>query len=130
MAAKYSRQREAIKDFLRDRKDHPTAEVIYDWVRREHPNISLGTIYRNLTLLTNSGEISRINVGDGVDHFDPNTEPHVHFLCNHCGAVQDLELSSGRDFSALTPGVLAGFDGEIQGSVTYLYGKCKSCIDK
>ncbi len=55
---KYSRQREAIKNFLMTRHDHPTADVVYSNVRTEFPNISLGTVYRNLTLLADLGEIS------------------------------------------------------------------------
>lgn len=68
MTLKYSRQREAIKDFLMTRNDHPTADVVYSNVRTEFPNISLGTVYRNLTLLADLGEIARLRVGDGVDH--------------------------------------------------------------
>ena len=82
MALKYSRQREAIKEFLMTRKDHPTADVVYMNVRQEFPNISLGTVYRNLTLLSDIGEIVRLRVGEGVDHFDANTNPHYHFVCN------------------------------------------------
>ena len=63
MTLKYSRQREAIKDFLMTRKDHPTADVVYSNVRTEFPNISLGTVYRNLTLLADLGEIARLRVG-------------------------------------------------------------------
>lgn len=74
---KYSRQRELIKDFLMTRKDHPTADIVYRNVRKQNPSISLGTVYRNLTLLADIGEISRLNVGDGVDHFDADTSPII-----------------------------------------------------
>ena len=87
MTLKYSRQREAIKDFLMTRNDHPTADVVYSNVRTEFPNISLGTVYRNLTLLADLGEIARLRVGDGVDHFDADTSPHYHFVCSDCGSV-------------------------------------------
>ena len=69
MAMKYSRQRQLIKDFLMTRKDHPTADVVYTNVRLQDPNISLGTVYRNLTQLADIGEIQRLRMGDGVDHF-------------------------------------------------------------
>ena len=62
-ARKYSRQRELIKEFLMTRKDHPTADIIYQNVRNENPNISLGTVYRNLTLLAKDGEIRRLERG-------------------------------------------------------------------
>ena len=61
MAIKYSRQREAIKEFMMTRKDHPTADVVYMNVRQEFPNISLGTVYRNLTLLSEMGELLRLH---------------------------------------------------------------------
>ena len=76
MALKYSRQREAIKEFMMTRKDHPTADIVYMNVRKEFPNISLGTVYRNLTLLSDMGELLRLRVGDGVDHFDATTTTH------------------------------------------------------
>ena len=94
MTLKYSRQREAIKDFLMTRNDHPTADVVYSNVRTEFPNISLGTVYRNLTLLADLGEIARLRVGDGVDHFDADTSPHYHFVCSDCGSVIDSEMDS------------------------------------
>ena len=79
-ALKYSRQREAIKSFLMTRKDHPTADVVYHSLRADFPNISLGTVYRNLTLLADLGEIARLRLGDGVDHFDADTSRHYHFI--------------------------------------------------
>lgn len=89
---KYSRQREAIKRFLMTRTDHPTADTVYVNIKKEFPNISLGTVYRNLSLLASIGEISKISCGDSSDHFDPNTEPHYHFYCRHCGSVQDIHI--------------------------------------
>ena len=67
---KHSRQRECIKEFLADRFDHPTAETIYLNVKKEFPNISLGTVYRNLSLLTNQGIIRKLSTGIGPDRFD------------------------------------------------------------
>ena len=121
---KYSRQRELIKNFLKTRKDHPTADVVYMNVRKQNPNISLGTVYRNLTLLADTGEILRLRVGDGVDHFDADTSPHYHFVCTCCGAVLDLEMDSIEDILKTAE---AGFDGHIEGHVTYFYGTCGSC---
>lgn len=123
---KYSRQREAVKEFLMTRYDHPTADVVYMNLRKEFPNISLGTVYRNLTLLSNLGEILKLNMGDGVDHFDANTNPHFHFICTSCHRVLDLDLDpdalgdideiAGRDFA-----------GRITGHVTHFYGLCNKC---
>lgn len=124
-AIKYSRQREAIKKFLMTRRDHPTADVVYSSVRNEFPNISLGTVYRNLTLLADRGEISRLRLGDGADHFDADTSPHYHFVCTDCGKVIDLDLDSIRSMDVLNG---QDVDGNlIAGNVTYFYGTCSAC---
>lgn len=127
MAQKYSRQRELIKNFLCTRKDHPTADVVYMNVRQQYPNISLGTVYRNLTLLSDTGEIQRLRLGDGVDHFDADTCPHNHFICTHCGSVLDLKMES-IDYISETAG--RHFDGKVDGHVTYFYGTCGDCCKK
>ena len=72
---KYSRQRESIKACLMGRKDHPTADALYTSIREQFPNISLGTVYRNLNLLVELGEIRKLSCGDGTDHFDYDTSP-------------------------------------------------------
>ena len=127
-AIKYSRQREAIKKFLMTRRDHHTADVVYSSVRNEFPNISLGTVYRNLTLLADLGEISRLRLGDGADHFDADTSPHYHFVCTDCGRVIDLDLDSIRFMEALSGQDLDG--NLIAGNVTYFYGTCSACRRK
>ena len=124
MALKKSRQREVIKAFLMSRKDHPTADVVYTNVRQQFPNISLGTVYRNLTLLADLGEIKRLHVGDGVDHFDADTSLHYHFVCTECGSVIDLEMQNIETIKDIAG---AAFDGTIAGHVTYFYGTCGCC---
>lgn len=126
MAIKNSRQRQVIKEFLMTRKDHPTADVVYMNVRKQFPNISLGTVYRNLTLLSDLGEISRLRVGDGVDHFDADTSRHYHFICSKCGQVTDLKMDN---IDSIVDIAGMNFNGEIQGYVTYFYGICGECTD-
>ena len=125
MALKHSKQRDLIKEFLMTRKDHPTADVVYMNVRQQNPNISLGTVYRNLTLLADISEIARLRLGDGVDHFDADTSPHYHFICAHCGKVIDLEMDNIDEIDNLAG---ANFNGEITGHVTYFYGNCPDCM--
>lgn len=127
MNLKHSKQRDSIMEFLRERKDHPTADVVYMNVRKTFPNISLGTVYRNLTLLADIGEISRIRVGDGVDHFDADTSPHYHFICKECGSVIDLEM---EDMADINETANKNFGGLIEGHITYFYGKCGNCSTK
>ena len=127
MNLKHSKQRDSIKEFLATRKDHPTADTVYMNVRQSFPNISLGTVYRNLTLLADIGEIARLRVGDGVDHFDYDTTPHYHFVCTECGAVLDLDMTV---IDHMTKTARENFDGEIKGQVTWFYGRCSKCTKK
>lgn len=122
---KHSKQREMIKDFLMSRKDHPTADVVYMNVRQQQPNISLGTVYRNLTLLADIGEIQRLRLGDGVDHFDADISKHYHFICSHCGSVIDLEMT---DIDSVMEVADRCFKGHILGHTTYFYGLCEDCM--
>ena len=120
----YSRQREEIMQFLRTRKDHPTAEVVYENVRMVYPKISLGTVYRNLTLLSDTGEILRLRLGDGVDHFDADTSEHYHVICKGCGGVVDLDMK-GRKIPIDTS--ILPYDGTITGHIIYFTGICRDC---
>ena len=121
---KYSRQREAIKTFLATRYDHPTAETVYLGIKEEFPNISLGTVYRNLALLAELGEIQKISTGIGPDRFDGRPELHYHFLCNCCGGVSDLKGEGLEHINVLAG---CGFEGEINGHFAFFFGKCPEC---
>ena len=125
MALKYSRQRDEIITFLRSRKDHPTAEVVYRNVRMQNPHISLGTVYRNLNLLADCGEILRLRLNDGIERFDADTSLHYHFVCTECGSVIDLNI---KNIDSITEIAGAGFDGHVDGHVTYFYGTCGQCL--
>ena len=119
---KFSRQRSAILDFLSTRKDHPTADVIYTNIRLQYPNISLGTVYRNLAALSDEGVILSLSVGDGYEHFDGNSAPHAHLNCKRCGKIYDAplkqdilsETAKENDFSSET-------------TVYIVYGVCSKC---
>ena len=126
---KYSRQRESIKVCLQGRKDHPTADMLYTDVRKEFPNISLGTVYRNLNLLTDIGEAIKISTPDGGDRFDGTVQPHNHFLCTKCGRLLDLELDM-KSIEEMNRLANDCFDGMITSSSTLFYGECSDCIRK
>ncbi|MCD7818738.1 MAG: transcriptional repressor [Lachnospiraceae bacterium] len=121
---KYSRQREAIKTFLAGRKDHPTADTIYSCLREEYPNISLGTVYRNLALLTDTGEIARINTGVGPERYDGTVAQHQHFICTRCERVYDVE-SEGMD--ELIRSAIKSCPGRIDSYTANFYGVCTDC---
>lgn len=124
---KYSRQREAIKDFLMHTTEHPTADIVYTNLRETFPNISLGTVYRNLSLLSEIGEIRKISMKDGADRFDARTEPHDHFICEDCQCILDICLDDTTEITAAAQQV---FDGKIKNHSTIFYGTCKDCLRK
>lgn len=124
---KYSRQREAVLSYLRSTTSHPTAEDVYFNIRKEFPKISLGTVYRNLNLLAENGEILRLRCGEGVEHFDATLEPHNHFICRNCGRVFDLKL---KPIANLDKEAEEKISGEIEGHELYFYGKCNQCLNK
>lgn len=125
---KYSRQRESIKNYLLTTREHPSADVIYLHVKEEFPNISLGTVYRNLKLLTDLGEVVKIPSPDGIDRFDSFVQPHNHFFCTCCRRILDLDLSM-EEITRLNQAAAESFDGQIESSNTIFYGKCSDCCE-
>lgn len=124
---KYSRQRESIKTCLMNRHDHPTADTLYMSIREDFPNISLGTVYRNLNLLVDLGEIRKLSCGEGADRFDADTNPHYHFVCRHCGEVIDLPMDT---MDAMNDAAQKHCSGLIDSHITYFYGTCENCTQK
>lgn len=124
---KYSRQRESIKEFLTGRTDHPTADFVYENMKQIYPNISLGTVYRNLSLLADLGEIQKLSSFGGADRFDARTVPHCHFMCTRCGRVMDV-FSEHIDKSLES--IAADFkDGQISDYYkARFFGICKECL--
>lgn len=125
---KRSRQRECILSFLMTRHDHPTADSIYEHVRKEIPNISLGTVYRNLALLTKRGEIIKLSLDGICDRYDATTTPHFHFQCRCCGGVSDISIPD--NFTTAFRKMNDNYSGIIEGHTSFFYGICSDCIDK
>ena len=123
---KFSRQRESIKNNLMGRTDHPTAETVYSDIRQEYPNISLGTVYRNLSLLSELGEIQKLSNFGGADHFDGCVTPHCHFMCKKCGAVLDLET---EDINSFAEKSVKDFPGKILECDIRFFGICPNCVN-
>lgn len=126
---KYSRQRESIKQFLATTKEHPTADTVYMHVKEEFPNISLGTVYRNLKLLTELGEAIKITAPDGGDRFDGCVQPHNHFYCTSCRKILDLDLDMSK-IEQINQAAAENFEGIIESSNTIFFGQCSDCIKK
>ena len=92
-----TKQKEAILGILRGINSHPTADWVYNEVRKEIPNISLGTVYRNLRLLCQSGEIAELDLCGGLSRFDARQDDHYHFRCEKCGRVFDIDEPVNRE---------------------------------
>ena len=87
---KHFRKREAVLNCLRGTDVHPSAEWVYASLKPQIPDLSLGTVYRNLTYYKEKGEIISIGTVKGIERFDGNVNPHVHYICTECGCVMDL----------------------------------------
>lgn len=88
---RYSRQREAVINALRATTEHPTADMLYTTLRAELPDISLATVYRNLSGLVAAGEAISFSV-NGCEHFDARTQNHYHMVCKSCSRVVDMDI--------------------------------------
>lgn len=86
-----TKQKEAILGVLRGTNSHPTADWVYNEVKKEIPNISLGTVYRNLRILCQRGEILELNLCGNLSRFDARRDTHYHFRCEKCGQVFDID---------------------------------------
>lgn len=121
----YSRQKSSILDNLAGRYDHPTADMVYESVIKTQPHISLGTVYRNLSRLCESGEIIKISVLNGPDRFDYNTDPHVHFMCKACGKMSDINTDISK---LVNMHEVKALQNQTDTVSLVLYGTCQDCI--
>ena len=92
-----TKQREAVLRILRNTRAHPNADLIYEEVRKEIPNISKGTVYRNLKVLQESGQIAELNLNGTVSRYEVKQESHYHFRCEQCGRVFDIDEPVDRE---------------------------------
>ena len=121
------RKRNAILSYLRCTNAHPSAETIYSDLKAEIPDLSIGTVYRNLNLFRQQGLVSVIATVNGVERFDANTNPHVHFICEGCDAVIDLhQLSIPQALCSEAEGSIGCSVSGCQLSFT---GKCRDCLE-
>ena len=120
------KKRDAILDCVCGTTTHPSAEWVFAKLKPEISDLSLGTVYRNLALFKEQGLITSLGTVRGIERFDGNTAPHVHFICDSCGQVEDLmELSLPQE---LTNAAAASCGGQIQSSQLIFTGKCQKCL--
>ncbi len=126
MAQSYrnSKQRLLVLEALQNSGQHPTAEYIFDIVRRQDPNISLGTVYRNLDVLCKQSRIARVGLPSGPEAFDANPVPHYHFVCSHCGRIMDVPL----DYQHPIDQAMRALGCKVFGHRLILDGICPDCV--
>ena len=122
----YSKKREAILAKIRSTNSHPTAEWVYRELKDDIPDLSLGTVYRNIGIFKEAGDIVSVGTVDGQERFDGNPLPHGHFVCTACNAVIDF-----MDFSEHPEAAASLEQTGCQVSRVELtaYGTCKQCIE-
>jgi Fur family peroxide stress response transcriptional regulator len=124
---RYSRQREAILNMLKNTNEHPTAETVYTNIRQHIPNISLGTVYRNLSFLVESGKLAKIQSNDDMLHFDATTDEHYHLQCKACGRIVDVEMPVNL---AMNDQASDATGAVIDSHSLCFYGICEDCCAK
>ena len=125
---KHFRKRDAILTCLRETKVHPSADWVFAQLKPEIPDLSLGTVYRNLTLFKEQGLITSLGTVGGVERFDGDTSSHVHFVCTSCSKVQDLE--GMPHLTSLRKAAEQDLGSQIDGCQITLTGLCRECIQQ
>ncbi len=126
LSRKFSRQREMIFNQVKNFPVHPTADDVYTALKKENPGLSLGTVYRNLNLLSELGELKKIHIEYAKDRFDARTEPHCHLLCTKCRRVFDVDDDA---ISGIEQRILAQYGHIVEEVSLNFKGICKSCAE-
>jgi Fur family ferric uptake transcriptional regulator len=119
-----TRQRRVILEELRKLESHPTADEVYELARRRLPRISLGTVYRNLEILSEWGMIQKLELGGTQKRFDGNVRNHYHIRCMRCSCIEDIPM---QPLTTIENAVRAVSDYEIIGSRLEFIGVCPPC---
>ena len=126
--SKNFRKRNAILTYLRGTNAHPSAETIYTDLKAQIPDLSMATVYRNLTKFRQEGMVQCVATVKGVERYDGNTDPHVHFICRHCDAVIDLHEMQ------IPPALLSQSEavtgGKVESCCLSFTGVCRDCLRK
>lgn len=124
----YSRKREAILNTLRGTTTHPTAEWVYLQLKSTYPDLSLGTVYRNLSQFKEDGTIISVGVVNGQERFDGNTAPHSHFICTSCSAVLDIPDDPSDPF--MMEKAACSLGAKVDSCDILFRGTCSACLKK
>ena len=122
---KHFRKRDAILTCLRETDAHPSADWVYARLKPQIPDLSIGTVYRNLSLFKEQGLIVSMGTVNGVERFDGNVNPHVHFICTSCGKVEDLPQMEVPQALCSTAASQTG--GKVNSCQLTFTGSCSDC---
>ena len=122
---KKTKQKDAIIRALKSTGSHPTADWIYTEVRKEIPNISLGTVYRNLKLLKEKGNILELDMCGNVSRFDAHTDDHYHFICDNCYRIVDLDMPVDQNMNKRVA-IDTGY--KVTNHCLEFHGLCQECL--
>ena len=125
---RFSKKRQAIYDALMDSLEHPNAEMVYQSLKGDYPDLSLGTVYRNIKGMVQSGDVICVGHVDGKERYDAHLQPHVHLVCRGCGAVVDIDLDPGLE--AQCTALSLSNDIEMDVRSLHFAGLCKVCKSK
>ena len=125
---KQFRKRNAILSCLQHTTAHPSAEMVHEMLQKEHPDISLATVYRNLSRFKDQGMIQSLGTVHGVERFDANTQPHVHFVCSKCTAILDLHQMDAPQ--RLCSEAAQHIGGQVDLCQLMFFGTCRDCLAK
>jgi Fur family peroxide stress response transcriptional regulator len=120
-------QRIAICRFALHSRDHPTAQRIYDEVKKANPTVSLATVYKTLQIMTEHGLIQELDLPEGRARFDSYTEPHVNLICLQCGNIKDIDDPVARE---MVTNITARTEFKRTGQHLDIYGVCKMCRNR
>lgn len=122
---KYSKQREIILNYIKGSFEHPNASMVYDYTRSLLPNISLGTVYRNLNQLCELGLIRKVIAPDNSVRYDKIENPHSHVYCTKCNNIYDV---TSKQFDVISDAVLKETGHKINSDYTVFVGICDNCL--
>ena len=121
----FSRKRQAIYELLMSTDAHPSAEWIYNSLKPKYPDLSLGTVYRNLKMLESNGTVKSVAVVDGCERYDARMTPHSHFICKKCGKVIDVFFT--EVMPDITEKVYIDGARSVESYNLIFYGNCERC---
>jgi len=124
----FSRKRLAILQAIQGTTSHPTAEWVYQTLKPDYPDLSLGTVYRNISQFKDEGLIITVGVVNGQERYDGNVQPHTHFVCTQCGTVIDIDESFLGE--AENAQIAQKYGIAVDSHELVFYGKCSKCLDR